>query len=269
MHQDWPASCAMVKDAMRDLVMRFVTPISMSLEHGHGVSWATGNYLEVSGSRILLTNQHVVDDVPTGGVLAHLPGPTDDYVAVTQPWCRRSYPVDAACAPTLYPQSTGMKEAVPFELIDGQMLAEQDELLFWIGFPGYSANRHDVPTEGRLRMTRFGGPLETRGLPMLSQVIRGWNGEGEDLFNPDLHVAVHYPSEAQRTANGELTALPHAKGMSGSLLWDTKYLSRMRRSETWSPGDARVCGLVWGALDRPEVVLATKIEHVRTALGWP
>lgn len=267
--EEWSEHCARVKNEMREWAKRFVTPISMSEEYGHGVSWGTGTYLEISGKHILLTNNHVVADVPAGGRLAYLPGPTDDYVAIVNPWCRAPYPTDAACTAIPNVGSVGMKEAVPYSLVEPQFAAEQDEMLFWIGFPGFTAERHEVPTEARQRMTRFGGPLEMPGLPMLSQIMRNWNGENEDQFNPAFHVAVHYPNEAQRSASGPTTKLPHAKGMSGSLLWDTKYVASLRNSVTWSPENARVCGLVWGALDEPEVVIASKIEHVRQALGWP
>lgn len=266
---EWSEHCARVKDAMRNWVTRFVTPISMSVEHGHGVSWGTGTYLEISGKHVLLTNDHVVAEVPAHGRLAHLPGPTNDYVAIVKSWCRAPYPTDAACIAIGNVGSAGMKEAVPYRLVEKRFAADQDEVLFWIGFPGFTADRHEVPTEARQYMTRFGGPLETPGLPMLSQVIKGWNGENEERFDPAIHVAVHYPNEAQRSANGPATTLPNAKGMSGSLLWDTKFVASLRKSAPWSPEDARVCGLVWGALDDPEVVIATRIEHVREALCWP
>lgn len=266
---EWSTHCARVKDAMREWVKRFVTPISMSAEYGHGVSWGTGTYLKIADRHLLLTNNHVIADVPEGGCLAHLPGPTDDYVAVVRPWCRVPYPIDVACTPIPSFSSAGMKGAVPYELIESEYAPEQDEVLFWIGFPGFTADRHDAPTEARQRMTRFGSSLDLPGLPMLSQVIRNWNGEDEERFDPAVHVAVHYPSEARTAADGPLTRLPNAKGMSGSLLWDTKYVESLRKSTSWSPNDARVCGLVWGVLDDPEVVLATKIEHVRSALCWP
>lgn len=253
---------------MRDWVKRFVTPISMSVERSHGVSWGTGTYLEIPGRHILLTNNHVVADVPAGGRLAHLPGPTDDYMAICDLWHREPYPIDAAFAAIPEVGSAGMKEPVPYSLVEPRFDTEQDELLFWIGFPGFTAERHEAPIEARQRMTRFGGPLETLGLPMLSQAIRDWTGENEKMFDPSFHVAVHYPTAAQRSAKGPVVTLPNAKGMSGSLLWDTKYVATLRKSASWSPNDSRVCGIVWGALDDPEVVIVTKIEHVRKAFGW-
>jgi hypothetical protein len=266
---EWSERCASVKDAMREWVKHYVTPISMSVEHGHGVSWGTGTYLDISGKHILLTNNHVVTGLPNDARLAHLPDPTDDYVAICSRWSREPYPIDAASAAISDVGSDGMKMPVPYNLVESRFSAEQDELLFWIGFPGFTAERHEAPTDARQRMTRFGGPLETVGLPFLSQVMRDWNGESEGAFDPDFHIAVHYPNAAQRSANGPVATLLNAKGMSGSLLWDTKYVASNRKSLSWSPNDARVCGLVWGALDDPEVVIATKIESVRKALGWP
>lgn len=110
--------------------------------------------------------------------------------------------------------------------------------------------------------------MEIPGLTLLSQVIRDWNGENEDRFNPAVHVAVHYSNEAQRSANGAPSN--HAAE---------------REGHEWKPAGHEVCcehpqvefmvagrcrvhdrvGL-WTIL---EVVIATKIEHIRNALGWP
>jgi hypothetical protein len=188
---EWSKHCARVKDAMRDWANRYVTPISMSAEFGHGVSWGTGTYLDISGKHILLTNNHVVVEVPIGGCLAHLPGPTDDYVVIGSQWSQKPYPIDAACVAIPNVGSVGMKEAVPYNLMEPQFAAEPNELLFWIGFPSFTAARNEAPTEARQHMTRFGGPLETIGLPMLSQVVQGWNGENEERFDPGFHIAVH------------------------------------------------------------------------------
>ncbi len=106
---EWEACCAQVKDAMRDWVLRFVTPISMSAAAGHGVSWGTGTYLEVADQHVLLTNNHVVSEVPEGGRLAHLPGPTDDFIAVGDNWTRRPLPIDAAFIGIRPVGLTGMK----------------------------------------------------------------------------------------------------------------------------------------------------------------
>lgn len=85
-------------------------------------------------------------------------------------------------------------------------------------------------------------------------------------FDRDRHIAIHYPSSAKRAPEEAATALPHPKGMSGSLLWNTRFVEVTRAGLEWSPASANVCGVIWAALDSPEVVLATKIEFVRKGL---
>jgi hypothetical protein len=85
-------------------------------------------------------------------------------------------------------------------------------------------------------------------------------------FDSDKHVLVHFPSKAIQTPEEPLRALPNPKGMSGSLLWDTKFVASLSSGNAWSPNKAEVCGLLWGAHEKPEVTVATKIEHVRATL---
>src|SRR5207244_4091418 len=85
-------------------------------------------------------------------------------------------------------------------------------------------------------------------------------------FDSDKHVAIHYPARAHRNADGPEVEVPNAKGMSGSLLWDTKFVATTSAGRNWTPELAKVCGLVWAAHPRPEVIVATKIEHWRHIL---
>lgn len=65
---------------------------------------------------------------------------------------------------------------------------------------------------------------------------------------------------------GPAEELPNPQGMSGSLLWDTKFVASMSTGRKWNPELAMVCGLIWGAYRSPEAIVATKIEHLRSAL---
>jgi hypothetical protein len=56
--------------------------------------------------------------------------------------------------------------------------------------------------------------------------------------------------------------LPNPKGMSGSLLWDTKFVSCLQRGISWNAEFARVCGVIWATWPNPEVVIATKIQFL-------
>jgi hypothetical protein len=81
-----------------------------------------------------------------------------------------------------------------------------------------------------------------------------------------FHVALHYPARAIQNPEQTEADLPNPKGMSGSLLWDTRFVADTQRGQEWSPDHARVCGLIWAAHAKPEVVVATRIEHVRPNL---
>jgi hypothetical protein len=56
--------------------------------------------------------------------------------------------------------------------------------------------------------------------------------------------------------------LPSPKGISGSLLWDTKFVSCYQRGIPWNPEFARVCGVIWATWQNPEVVIATKVQFL-------
>lgn len=88
---------------------------------------------------------------------------------------------------------------------------------------------------------------------MLSQAIEGWDG-AHPAFISQRHVAIHYPATAQRTLQEPEFSLLNPKGMSGSLVWDTKFVSAWREGWSRAPSLTCVCALVWAALDEPAVV---------------
>jgi hypothetical protein len=55
--------------------------------------------------------------------------------------------------------------------------------------------------------------------------------------------------------------------MSGSLLWDRKFVARTTSGYQWSVDDAQVCGLIWATHEKLEIVVATKIEYVLPTLN--
>lgn len=229
--------------------------------------FSEGGYLEGKEGTWLITASHVFEDAPKDAMLAHLPVPGDEYIAITELPEVAKWPVDAAVARVApIPASSSIK-ALPKDLLSYQYFAVDGELLFWIGFPGFKLERHDPILPDRLRSTLF-GELHTFGLPMLSQALQG-DDPKHAAFDRGKHVAIHYPNSAKSAPGEPPVALPHPKGMSGSLLWNTRFVETTREGEEWSPANATVCGVVWAALGNPEVVLATKIEYVRQSLASP
>lgn len=265
--EEWAKYCAKVTQDMTDFVQRFAAPISMSEEEGFGTAFGSGTYFKGSNDTWILTAEHVVADVPTGGRLAHLPRDGGDYNAAFGKPEVAKWPIDAAGLP-IYPDERFLPPSDrvlgPWAIAD-EYSPVKEELLYIYGFPGYNVERNDPLLRDKLVVSRF-GHLIIKGMPFVTQAFPPTKAVPAINFNPTYHVAVHYPQAGTSVATGDLAPLPNAAGISGSALWDTKFVACATQGIPWSPHLARVCGIVWAVLDDPEVIFATKIEHVRAAL---
>lgn len=265
--EEWENHCARVTLEMGEYVAQFATPLTMSEEHGSGTAWGSGTYIEGPDLTWILTAKHVLDSVPNGGRLAHLPWDGAEYNAAFGEAIVTLPEIDAAALP-IYPDKRFLPPAeriVKPSSIATNYAPVSEELLFWYGFPGYRLERNDPRLKDKL-ITTLGNHIEIRGKPMLSQAIDPNVKISASNFDPALHVAVHYPTTATRAKDGEQVPLPNAAGMSGSALWDTKFVECALAGKPWSPEMAQICGVVWAVLNNPEVVFVSKIEHVRTGL---
>jgi hypothetical protein len=262
--QQWDIFSTGVRDQMAAHVAPYSTPIAYS-EPGTGRAniQGTGSYFAFLGRAYVLTNAHVAQ--PGAAYLAHLLGPTDDYVGFTRQWKLERWPVDVALNQIGAIEGDANGPVITPANMDVRYGPIQHELLFWLGYPGSTAIRHEPVTDLNVRYNWFGGPLESRAVPILVQAVPDNLGP-LDSFDVSIHVALHYPSSALQKVGEQLQDLPNPKGMSGSLLWDTKAVACEMSGVSWSPARARVCGILWGAHSKPEVVVATRIEHVRATL---
>jgi hypothetical protein len=257
----WMRTCAQVRDAMEGFVYPLTTPIAFAPP---GTTFAnlegTGNYLVLNHSCYVLTNDHVVAAGPDG--IAHLPSPEAEYQAVIGRWKREPWPKDLALGRVANPSANRLENSLLPHEFDLAFAPVEHELLFWIGVPGTKAKRQDPITEASIVRNWFGGPLESRAVSMTTQYLP-LNSPTLRRFSSEHHVAIPYPTLAWRSAGEPSSELPSPKGMSGSLLWDTKFLSSHLRGVPWEPSLARVCGVLWAAHSKPEVVVAIRVEHVR------
>lgn len=248
-------------DVLREMAQHiwpFVTPISKSLSDDRGMALGTGNYVEYEGHAFVVTNCHVVESA-NGEHIGHLPDHQDEYVvinaAITAPW-----PTDLAVIPTSKSLFDQGRDTIPFARFDPCFCPFRGELLFFLGFPGSTATRHQPVLKSNTRVSWFGS-LPTKGIPIITQQLEHLP---PDLpgYDPEKHVAVHFPAAAPQSPASEPKDLPNPHGMSGSLLWDTKYVATRHAGSAWTPHMARVCGLVWAAHTKPEVIVATVVDHL-------
>lgn len=258
---EWERFCVQVRDAMALYVWGRTSAIACVDDGlGYACIHGTGNYVAIEDQVVLLTAEHVVDTCK--GVLLH--HHNDDYVNLGEHWKAQAWPVDVAIN-YLGPSDNGMYDSVvsPYDM-DDRCGPVQGELLFWVGYPGSTATRHEPITDFKLRRSWF-GQLDSVAVPMLSQGAVG-DTSHLDGFDSTTHMAVHYPSAAVQIAGAGPRDLLNPAGMSGSFLWDTNAVAATNTGIPWNPGYARICGLVQTDYRKSECVSATRIEHVRGAL---
>lgn len=263
--QEWDDCCAEVNSRMQGYVANFVTPLSVSEEFGSGEAWGSATYIKGSDGYVyIMTAGHNITGLPAYSRMAHLPVSGGEYVAADNMAILSPQEIDAAgvAIPPIPPLQPPPGRIVPTASIGNKYCAVKDELLFWMGFPGYKLDRDD-PIFPDARKRSLFEHLELPMKPMLSQEVQA--PFTHSRFDPNLHLAVHYPKEGKSAVDNSRVLLPTPKGMSGSAIWDTKFIATVTAGGQWKPEQAEICGIVWFFIGSPgpEVLLATKIEHIR------
>lgn len=246
-------------------VFPYTTPISRAVEFDRGYAWGTGNYVSDGQTTWLVTNEHVAAPANDEEVLAHLPVTDDDYVRIVSRFITRPWPEDLAISKLDGPGMPRADRVLSVSRMDSSYAPDTHELLFWLGYPGSTAGRAEEVSQANIRYSWFGS-LETLAVPIVSQEITPWPSGLPNGWRPDQHVVVHYGPVGLRDNDEPPAEPPNPKGMSGSLLWDTKRVACLRAGKEWAPEEARVCGVILAAHLDPAAVLATRVQALRDLL---
>ena len=251
--EQWNVINDRVSTEMLNHVRAFVTPLTK--EHLSTVrTVGTGTYVHLTSKTVLLTCEHVAREAPlgfrfcgsqTGNVFSYQgewtsdPGPAGD-IAYHQ------------ISPNTWGADTHQAAAVPYERFAVRHhLAKPQELLFFMGFAGensrYGFGHHDAYGSGYLSQQKL-------------------NTAGEDVFEMLwMPGAAQFATSASDQARANM-AVEDARGFSGSLAWNTRYLEISAQGRAWAPQDAVVTGLVRRWDQESQTLLIWRVEHVRTWL---
>ncbi|CAA2161116.1 hypothetical protein MBRA_06276 [Methylobacterium brachiatum] len=238
-----------VVERMKAHVRPFITPLGTETPSTVRLV-GTGNYVRQEEQRILITCQHVAYTQPI-----HYRFFGDDSV-FEHPgsWRMDPHPIDAAVAAL----SDQAWNAVPHQAATiplsrfgpKHQLVEPAELVFLYGFAGENAD--------------YGfGVHQTNGSGYCSQEIK--NSGDDQIFE-----VFWEPDKTQYTASTsaearEAVKFDNPKGLSGSLVWNTRYLEIEQAGGEWTPDDAIVTGLLRRYDPDKKSLLVWRVEHL---LAW-
>ena len=247
--QEWDEHCASVTCEMAPHAEKFSTPISISMDHDRrGKHVGTGSYHNLLGTEVLLSCEHVLK-YRAKNRMAHKLRGFDRYILIDGARAGAGWPIDVEVAPIAAWDSVEHgSEALPLSRWDFAHDPDPFELMFVHGYA--SENAQFLVDELRTGGTAY--------------VARQAKLPGHEEVDQRFHFAIEYRRDAAVQAFGR-RGLPDPHSMSGSLVWNTKFVECMRENKSWSPAEAVVTGLLrsWPTEDR---IVATRIEYVRSFL---
>jgi hypothetical protein len=250
-----------LSDADAQAVAEFVEPYTCSIQfiprndtqdppgHHHGTGWLFDN----SGEPCIVTCEHV-SRWQKHGVLGYSCFETEYGISIEGKFVEVPHPVDAAVA-TVKRSFTAILhqgKCVPSSMFDIGHAPVQNELFYAYGFPGADAKQ------------LFGTQVVVGTSVFLRLVELNEAVFQEEPPHPDpaLHMSLAWQPEHALPMLGTTGTLSLPNGMSGSLLWNTRYEEVTRLGEKWSPAEMRIAGMIWGHSSKSGQLYATPIETI-------
>jgi hypothetical protein len=244
---EWNKAKAVVCDQMREYTRPFVTPLTTETDTEVRLV-GTGSYVLWDRDCLLLTCEHVAKEQP----MHYRFFGSDDVFVCQGHWEMDAHPIDTAVTvipDTAWEACEHRADKITSERFASKhSISEQAELMFFRGFAGENAHY------------AF-GVHEANGTGYTSQEKLG---SGDD----QIFEIFWQPSDIQYTENtsaGTKRAIRHEnpEGLSGSLVWNTRYLEMYTKVGTWSPCDAVVTGIVRRWDPNTNSLLVWRVEHIR------
>jgi hypothetical protein len=248
-----------ITQQMRLITMPFVTPFVRSDEDGP-THVGSGGYVDFSRRKLALTNDHVVRD--GGGRLTHKFYDSDAYFSFPKAFASEMFPLDLAASPVdlTWTATAHSAMAFPEHRMALTHAPVSREFLFLMGLTG-----------SRAYFSPILNVIVTSGTPYLTQEFDSQAEEREiacEHYDPAFHFAIPWEPEQVEIIDRENNVVPvNANGFSGCLVWNTRYVEYTTAEKPWDPNVAQLTGVVWGWPRQDRVLLATRIEHVRTFLA--
>lgn len=249
--EEWEAAVPAVVVGMKSFLSAYRTPIFM--DHGdHGEGWGSGSYIRLRERRFVLTNEHVAIVRHQNQSLAHQLLNDDDLYRIVGDHAEHPLPFDLAVLP-VRAQAWAAKSHGSRAIDIDQIALTHDpvpgELLTFTGFSGEATDFHfnTLHSEGTCYTAR------EVDLPE------------DPRFDRRYHFGIDYRPDLAIRVDGN-RGLPLPPGLSGSTVWNTRFVAAKMGGVAWSPEMAQVTGVVWGWPSAVGLLVATRSEYLRDFL---
>lgn len=243
-----------------DFVDQFICPIHFIPNNDNrrppGEHHGTGWFTEKRGHPHICTCEHVAKSQAKGHI-GYAPTGGDSGVCVGDAFSLTPHPIDFAIANVYktWSRISHKGKCIPRSFFDSKHQPVEGEHLYLQGFPGADSKalfeQHNVLGLG-VYLHEVEPPLE-----IFSET---------PSFNNEYHICMAWnPANAIQLTEAART-LSAPGGLSGSVLWNTRYKEAIDQEREWSINDIRVTGIVWGASSKAGVITATPIEHILQSL---
>jgi len=247
----WKKINDQVTDAMRAHTRPFGTPLGTESER-HVRLVGTGSFVQRDDRRILLTCEHVARVQPTH----YRFNGSDDIFEHPGPWTMDKHPIDAAFAcldEPLWQAYEHRAAAISLgRFAHRHQPSQPEEMLFFRGYAGehahYAFGVHQTNASGYCTQEKKGS---------------GDQEIFELLWEPEKTQAT---SSTSATAQADMN-WENARGFSGSIVWNTRYLEITGQGRAWSPADAVVTGLLRRWDEETRTLLVWRVEHLEAFLS--
>lgn len=248
--EEWKETCDKITGAMLEFARPFACPLS------HGTDKAvrlvgTGNLVEVDSRPTIITCDHVAVEAPLNYRFMH----SQDVFAYRESWLSEKEPTDVAWTSAQIAPISNKHKPISSKCISLKHSAEfRGELMFFFGFSGENSSfafDHHV----------------TNGIGFLTQQAEPVRSDIED-------IELIWPSGRQEWSTSTTEAAKKAvrfndpRGLSGSFVWNTRFIESGATLDSWNPLESRVTGMLKRFDDKRSLLLATPIQKIRQCVSF-
>jgi hypothetical protein len=249
--EEWDAAMPSVVEAMTNHLKAFRAPVFEDLgDHCDG--WGSGSYLQFGERIFILTNEHVACARQSGRKLIHQFFGQDDFRLIVGDHAEQGWPLDLALLPVdgeAWRASSNQSRAIGLDQISLAHSPVTGEIFTFTGFSGQEAKFY----------------FDTMLYTGTCSTAREVELPGDERLDSRFHFGLDYRPDLAKPVMGD-KGLPLPPGLSGSTVWNTRFVEARMAKRSWTPDLAVVTGVVWGWPSAAGCVVATRAEYLRSFL---